>query len=277
MRADFGRTTDVAARVCSTKEVAQAMYVTRLETADATRARPGQFVQLRVAQDISPWLRIPLSVCAVDARSATVDVLYEDVGPKTHLLSQLPVGSCVSCMGPLGNAFPEPGTSAAILVGGGIGLPPLMFHGQRILEGDSTAPVYLLAGARTASKHLPDSLLESSASTIAQATADGTLGHHGLVTDLLLEKLDGVEDAVVYTCGPHSMMAAVAAVCRDRHVTCHASLEEYMACGFGVCVGCVVELEQSAGALAGGSSPYYRYSRICVDGPVYDAADIKWT
>ena len=266
---------DAEARVCWTFEIAEKTYLTRLEAGHAAQALPGQFLQLCVRKDVSPLLRLPLSVCAADPATSTVDVMYEDVGPKTHILSRLPAGSPVACMGPLGNTFPSP-ASAVLLVGGGIGLPPLLYFGSRVLSRDPRAEVSLLAGARTAARHLPDAVMGRSASRYRRATDDGTSGHEGPVTDLLKEDLAGGAAVTVCTCGPAGMMAAVATICRDRQVPCLASLEAYMACGFGVCVGCVVERTEEAATPGQDYTPYTRYSRVCVDGPVYDSSQIQW-
>ena len=94
-----------------------------------------------------------------------------------------------------------------------------------------------------------------------------------MVTDLLVGELESSTDCMVFTCGPHGMMAQVAAACEEFDVPCEASLEEYMACGFGVCVGCVVEVKPGAGS---GASDYSKYSRICVDGPVFDSRRVVW-
>ena len=122
---------DVEARICWTVELAEKTYLTRLEADHVAQALPGQFLQLCVRADFSPLLRLPLSVCAADPATGTVDVAYEDVGPKTHILSRLPSGSQVGCMGPLGNYFPDPvrildsarlpdtNKGAVLLVGGG--------------------------------------------------------------------------------------------------------------------------------------------------------------
>ena len=154
-------------------------------------------------------------------------------------------------------------------------MPPLLFLGHILSNGDHNTSVDLLVGARTAAKHLSMDHLRSAASSVAIATDDGSAGHAGLITELLEQRLAAVaaDEVVVYTCGPHPMMRAVASICaRSGEVACFASLEEYMACGYGVCVGCVVETQ----APDRDRSEYERYSRICVDGPVYDAAQIIW-
>ena len=264
---------DGPARLRETVEVAEGFFLSRLEVPEAVlEVHPGQFLQLqpRPAGLLSPYLRIPMSVAGVDPAEGTVDVLYDRVGQKTRVLSRLPGGETIGCLGPLGNRFPRPeGEGSAVLVGGGIGLPPLLFLGRRLCrEGRD---VRLLAGARSADRHLPEALLHPAAASVLRATDDGSLGHPGRVTDLLVPALEGAAPKpTVYTCGPHPMMASVARLCADRGIGCHASLEEYMACGFGVCVGCVV------GRAENGLDPYHRYSRICVDGPVYDARTVEW-
>lgn len=271
---------DVTSKVVATTEVAEAFYQTRLrvptrEQAPVLTVEPGQFVQLqpRPPEGVYPYLRIPLSVSAVDEAGGIVDVLYEVVGPKTGALRRIAVGEDVGFLGPFGNGFPTPSTGATpILVGGGIGVPPLIYFGT-VLRAAGTTPPILVVGARSKSKHLPDGLLDSASHDVRRATDDGSLGHAGLVTDLLQDAFgEGHQAPVVYTCGPHAMMAAVARLCADHKVPCFASLEEYMACGIGVCVGCVVERANGTSK----SSPYDHYARVCVDGPIFDSRQIAW-
>jgi dihydroorotate dehydrogenase electron transfer subunit len=265
---------DEQARVVFNLEVAQDFYQARLLAPHiAAEVVPGQFVEVQVGRQVSPFLRLPLSICNRDLDQGMVDLLYEDMGPKSHVLSRLQPGSEIACLGPLGHGFKGPTIDHNVLmVGGGIGTPPLLFLGEELRR--SGHQVRLLVGARAAAKHLPDTLLNPAAQVVLKATDDGSLGHCGLVTDLLRQELEKTERCSIYTCGPHAMMAAVAGVCQDFDVPCQASLEEYMACGFGVCVGCVVEVMPAAdGTLA---SPYTQYSRVCVDGPVFDARRVCW-
>jgi len=233
-------------------------------------ARPGQFVQIRPSRTTTtPFLRMPLSVSHVDRVGSTFGVLYDVVGPKTRALSDMNEGDRIDCLGPLGNPFPDvPDDARPVLVGGGIGVPPLLHLGTH-LRSTGMDPI-LIVGARTAGKHLPLELLSPASEHVRLATDDGSLGHHGFVTDLLAQALKEEDKPVVYTCGPHPMMAAGAAATESADVRCYSSLEEYMACGFGVCVGCVVERRTQA------NSPYDQFTRVCVDGPVYDATEIVW-
>ena len=262
---------DIDAVIRSNEEVAPDFHLLRLYAPRlAASVEPGQFVQLRVRPQSVPLLRVPLSVSGVDDTAGSIDVLFENMGPKTACLSHARSGETLRCMGPLGTAFPGPGNVAPVLVGGGIGVPPLLLLGSRLRA--ASRRVTLLVGARSAAKLLPDALLEPAADEWRVATDDGSAGHIGFVTELLAEELDAHPEAVVYTCGPHGMMAAAAALCRQRDVACYASLEEYMACGFGVCVGCVVP----RAAVEEGQTEYANFSRVCIDGPVYDAKSIEW-
>jgi dihydroorotate dehydrogenase electron transfer subunit len=264
---DYTSPSDFEVLVESNEEVAADFYRLRLyHSAVAERVIPGQFVQLQVGSGgMAPLLRVPLSVSAADLRKGTIEVLFEDMGPKTSLLSRAREGEHLRCLGPLGIGFPDP-PATAVMVGGGIGVPPLLFLGERLRARHH---VRLLVGAREAAKLLPEELLSAAASEHRIATDDGSAGQRGVATDLLVEELDALSAVTVYTCGPSAMMAAVAGICRARGIACFASLEEYMACGFGVCVGCVVPRVAT-------DSPYHRYSRVCADGPVYDAREIAW-
>jgi dihydroorotate dehydrogenase electron transfer subunit len=265
---------DETAHLCFSLEVARGFCLTRLAAPrTACEVKPGQFVELRVGSGPAPLLRLPLSVAGVDRARGTIDLLFEERGPKTRALRRLSPGDRVECLGPLGHGFvlPAKGTRV-LLVGGGIGIPPLLFLGDAIRHG-GVGPACLLAGARSRDRHLPDALLASAGLEVRRATDDGSLGHRGPVTELLEQGLEQDGRAAVYSCGPHAMLAAVAATCHRREVACQVSLEAYMACGIGVCVGCVVEMAPDYGVP---ETPYRRYRRVCVDGPVFDSRRVRW-
>jgi dihydroorotate dehydrogenase electron transfer subunit len=262
---------DERVRLLKKEEVARDFFLARFRAPEiAAEAIPGQFVEIRVNAGEIPFLRLPLSICAVDREVGSIDLLFEAVGAKTEALKRMEIGNETACLGPLGRGFQVPPLGrTGLLVGGGIGIPPLLFWGE-VLRAQGYRTI-LLAGARTADKHLPDSLLMADSQKVRRATDDGSMGHSGLVTDLLTEELEGEDEYAVFTCGPHGMMAAVAALCAACGVACQVSLEEYMACGIGICVGCVVEVIPEEG-----ESDYGRYRRVCVDGPVFDARQVRW-
>jgi len=181
--------------------------------------------------------------------------MLEDVGPGTNRLITLAPGDGLLVVGPLGGGFAAASTQGALLVGGGVGVPPLCCLQDTLLARG--VEMTTLVGFRSAAHAAAATLLRDP----RVATDDGSAGHRGLVTELLERELDGSGgvDRTVYACGPPAMLEAVRRLCAERAVPAQLALESGMACGFGACFGCVVPLR------AGG------YARVCVDGPVLDA------
>lgn len=214
---------------------------------------PGQFYMLAAVAGWGggagerPYL--PRAVSVLYARDREVGFLLEDVGPGTHRLCGLGVGEEVYLVGPLGQGFAPPaGDREPILVGGGVGIPPLAMFQER--WGGRA-----LVGFRSAQHAEAASLFRDP--TIA--TDDGSTGHEGHVTDLVDDLLENGGDIAVFACGPPAMLRAVQSRVARHQVPAQLALEAPMACGYGACFGCVVET-------VGG------YKRVCVDGPVFDAA-----
>jgi dihydroorotate dehydrogenase electron transfer subunit len=233
-----------------------------LSVADPEGPAPdaGQFAMLAAAdrwgggEDERPFLPRAFSVARRhgDRRQRVLDFLLEAVGPGTERLAELDAGDDVWLLGPLGRGFsrPRPGRRP-ILVGGGVGIAPLM------IWQDALGPsARVLLGFRDAAHAEGAALLEDP----GVATDDGSAGHHGLVTELLAAELHA--DAEVYACGPPTMLEAVRALCGEHDVPAQLALESGMACGFGACFGCVVATRDG-------------YVRLCVDGPVLDAAALE--
>jgi dihydroorotate dehydrogenase electron transfer subunit len=224
--------------------------------ADGPPPDPGQFYMLAASErwgggaDERPFLPRAFSVLRRH-EDGRLDFLLEDVGPGTRRLCELRAGDGLWLLGPLGAGFraPEPGRRP-LLVGGGVGIAPLAVWQDAL--GD--APVLL--GFRDA-RHAEGAALLRDA---VVATDDGSVGFHGLVTDLLREEMD--ESCVVYACGPPLMLEAVRAMCAAEGVPAQLALESGMACGYGACFGCVVPTRRG-------------YVRLCVDGPVLDAAELE--
>jgi dihydroorotate dehydrogenase electron transfer subunit len=221
----------------------------------AAAARPGQFIEL--STEGATLLNKPLSIAGVDRGAGTLTLAYKIVGPGTRAFAEYQPGRVVQLLGPCGNGFPELGAPAC-LVGGGIGIPPLHF-----LASESTQPLLALLGARTADDIvLADAMANLPTTSVRLASDDGSIGHHGVVTDLLEESLRA-ERRTVVACGPLPMLAAVARTCRAHDVELFACLEAYMGCGIGICMGCVVPTTRG-------------YERVCREGPVFRGEDILW-
>ena len=223
---------------------------------------PGQFYMLTAAarwgggDDERPLLPRAFSVLRTSGASRPVlEFMLEAVGPGTERLCELGEGDGLHLLGPLGLGFTAPGDGRrAVLCGGGVGTAPLAIL-QDVLLADGV-PQSALLGFRDAAHAAGAELL----SDPVVATDDGSVGRSGLVTQLLADALDAGGDPEAYACGPPPMLEAVRALCEARGVPAQLALESGMACGYGACVGCVVPVR-------GGG-----YVRLCVDGPVLEAA-----
>lgn len=225
---------------------------------------PGQFYMLAATQrwgggdDERPFL--PRAFSYLRAAGGRLSFMLEDVGPGTHRLCELATGDELWLTGPLGRGFEAPDgdlpARRAILVGGGVGIPPLAAWAATLTRGGE--PVEALLGFRDA-EHAAGARLLGDMS-VRVATDDGSVGHRGLVSELLAAELARDPAATVYACGPAGMLEAVRALCAGHGVAAQLALESGMACGFGACFGCVVAVRDGG------------YLRLCVDGPVLDAA-----
>jgi dihydroorotate dehydrogenase electron transfer subunit len=240
-----------------------AYRVLRVADVETPEPRPGQFAMIAAAerwgggQDERPYLARAFSIAR--RRVGESQFLLEDVGPGTKRLCELREGEGLWALGPLGKGF-EPPTERrrAILVGGGVGIAPLAIL-QDALEAEAEREVTVLLGFRDAARAEGAALLRAA----HVATDDGSVGHHGLLTELLSKELYRDSRAQVYACGPAPMLEAVRAMCTTRGVPAQLALEAGMACGFGACFGCAVPKR-------GGG-----YLRVCVDGPVIDASELE--
>ncbi|MGI9245262.1 MAG: dihydroorotate dehydrogenase electron transfer subunit [Steroidobacteraceae bacterium] len=253
----------------------------------AAAALPGSFAHLTC--DPERPMRRPLSLMRANAREGWIDILYKIVGPGLEALSGQPIGAPLSVLGPIGRGFAaDPDRPRTLLVGGGVGIPPMVFLAESLRARAAEAawqPLVLMGSeiefpfsARPSKILLPDMtpeaiacmpLLDDWGIASRLATLAGFPGcFHGYVTDLAarwLESLDApaLQQVELFACGPTPMLQATSRVARRFGVPCQVSLEEYMACAVGGCAGCAVPVVQPGGALA--------MKRVCVDGPVFDA------
>jgi dihydroorotate dehydrogenase electron transfer subunit len=226
-------------------------------------AKPGQFVEIKVSDADLPLLRRPLGVHRI--KRNTFEVLCEIVGKGTELLSKKEPGDSLDVIGPLGNSFvcaPAAGKSQLpILVAGGMGIAPLVFLAEKIKK----AKILVLIGAKTKDHILCASDFKRLGCEVKIATDDGSKGFKGRVTDLLKRELStlGYRSAAIYACGPEPMLRATAKLSSAHNLPAQVSLEAHMSCGFGACLGCVVNTRDG-------------YKRVCQEGPVFRADDIIW-
>jgi len=257
----------------------------------AATAMPGAFVHLSCDESLP--MRRPLSIMRTDAQRGTVEVLYKIVGPGLQLLSQKRVGDRISTLGPIGNGFvPRPQRPRTLLVGGGVGIPPMVFLAESLRERSDAdwKPLVLMGSevpfpfrARPSTilvPGIPDGaiacmpMLDEWGVPSRLASLAGYPGcFEGYVTDLAAAWLSSLDSAAInevemFACGPTVMLKAAAAVARRFNVPCQVSLEEFMACAVGGCAGCSVKVETPSGPAM---------KRVCVDGPVFDANSVFTT
>jgi dihydroorotate dehydrogenase electron transfer subunit len=216
--------------------------------------RPGQFAMLGLGPELlhrDPLLPRPMAVYRGDA--SALEFLFKVVGRGTRIMAELAKGAAVSVLGPLGNGFAAP-DGPATLVGGGSGIASLYE-----LAAARPAGLRVLLGGRSRADILGLEDFETLGVELRLATDDGSLGHRGLVTDLLEPR----EGESVYACGPLGMMQRARELASQARARCLVSLENNMACGFGVCLGCVVKTPAG-----------FRY--VCTHGPVFDADALGW-
>lgn len=221
--------------------------------------KPGQFVQVRVDGSSETFLRRPISVHDIDYSKNILKLLVQIAGKGTETLSKLIIGDQINLIYPLGNSFSLPVDHESILlVGGGCGIAPLLFMGKH-LKSKGFEPDILL-GFRNSERIIEFDEYNKIGRTFL-TTEDGSKGEKGFVTDhslLSAQKYDRI-----YCCGPDSMMRAVAGYSKKNKIICEVSLENLMACGFGVCLCCIVDTVK--GNLC-----------TCTDGPVFNINDLKW-
>lgn len=231
----------------------------------AEEAKPGQFAMIKAQETLDPLLRRPLSIHKVSPANGTLSFLFKVVGKGTAMLAGLNPGAEINVVGPLGKGFDLSTTGSFCMIGGGMGIAPLYFLAQKHLElkrALDNPPILLGAQTQSELLQLSEEFIELGY-PVHTATDDGSLGHHGFVTELLDDILTKVKQ--VYVCGPMPMMRIVANKCLEAGVPCQVSLETHMACGLGACLGCTFP------AAEGG------YKHVCSDGPVFNAREVLWT
>lgn len=249
--------------LCSEQLAADVFRITVQAPGVAGPARPGQFVMVRVAEGHDPLLRRPFSIHQVTGPDQ-VQILFKVVGRGTGILARVKEGDYLDLVGPMGHGFSRP-TGPVCLVGGGMGIAPLLFLGERLSRSMAAEDIAVLLGARTRDELQP--LVEDFVRlglTVDTATDDGSLGHHGLVGELL-DRVASTPARQVYACGPYPMMRAISGQCRTRGWSCEVSLETMMACGLAACLGCALPRKDGAG-----------YLHVCKQGPVFSAEEVLW-
>jgi dihydroorotate dehydrogenase electron transfer subunit len=264
---------DVEARVLSVTKCQGNAYSAILEAKEiASCAKPMQFVNIMVRESRDPLLRRPFSLSDIEPSKGTIAVTWAVVGKGTELMTKWQSNQHIKVLGPLGNGIDSEFFHRAeklILIAGGTGFAPLFLLAKtaRQMNIDTT----VLYGAKSLDLVMDSRPLQEMGCLVRIATEDGSLGTKGLVTDLLENEIDIASDkpedtagVVSVACGPLPMLAAVKSELSDTNIPLYVSLEQRMACGYGLCQGCVVK----------STRPEEGYYRVCTDGPVFLASDV---
>lgn len=229
----------------------------------AALASPGQFVMVKVG-GVDPLLRRPFSLCEIRPNAGEITLIYRVVGRGTGVLAEAPVGAKLLTMGPLGYSFPDPsvGSGELLLVGGGLGIPPMVAAAGAAKAAGR--PVRAILGARSARYLAGRDELQALGVPVELVTDDGSAGERSMVTGPLAAALEqAAAGAEVWACGPEGMLKAVGALASAHGAPCFLSVERHMACGFGACIGCTVPKASGDGFL-----------KACMDGPVFLAEEV---
>lgn len=246
-------------RITNTELVTDGVYSMWLQDEEIVQnAKPGQFVSL-YCKEGSQLLPRPISICEIDKANSTLRLVYRVVGKGTEEFSRLKAGDTIRVMGPLGNGFTLEGKKA-ILIGGGIGIPPMLQLAKSL-----DAEVQVVLGYRDKDLFLKEEF--EPYATVYVSTEDGSVGTKGNVIDAI--KANGLEGDVIMACGPMPMLRGIKSYAQEKGIKTQISLEEKMACGIGACLACVCKSKEKD------HHTNVDNKRICKDGPVFYAEEIE--
>lgn len=240
--------------VCK-EQLTKTIFDFRLQNkALAEITKPGQFVQVLVP---SKTLRRPISVC--DVEDDTIRLVFEIRGEGTEILAQAQLGEMINIIAPLGNGFDIDSDKKTIFIGGGIGVPPMLYSAKQCGKNAT-----VINGFRNRDAVILSQDFEKSVGKLIITTDDGSYGIHGFVTQPLEEEIRNAE--MICACGPTPMLKNIAKMAKEYHVPCQVSLEQRMACGIGACLGCAVLVQDGNGNQT--------YKHVCKDGPVFYSEEV---
>jgi dihydroorotate dehydrogenase electron transfer subunit len=252
--------------VASQRKLATGIYDMWINTTLASQAKAGQFINI-YPEDKSTLLPRPISICEADKEAGKLRIVYRVAGKGTGEFSTYSEGHNIDILGTLGNGFPidKANGKRVFLMGGGIGIPPMLELAKQIKAAGVAKQIDIIVGYRNNELFLSDDL--SKYGTVHIATEDGSAGTKGNVMNAI--EAESLEGDVIFACGPMPMLRAIKAYAADKGMQAYISLEERMACGVGACLGCVVKTKEID------HHSHVKNARICTDGPVYEAQSVE--
>ena len=254
------------AKVISQEKLAEGIYSMWIDTAVANEAKAGQFVAI-YPQNASTLLQRPISICEIEDNA--IRIVYRVVGKGTDELSRYSSGDPIRLLGPCGNGFDKDilnSNETALLIGGGIGVPPMLEFGKELKKQGKT--FYFVMGYRNSDLFLYDEFVAvAGKENVLIATEDGSVGVKGNVLDAITSAEIRVDK--IFSCGPMPMLRALKKYSEEKGIEAYISLEERMACGVGACLGCVCKTTKKD------HHSQVNNARVCVEGPVFKAEDVE--
>lgn len=227
---------------------------------------PGQFVNLKLSELYDPLLRRPMSIFKCNKEEKWIEFLLKVVGKGTFGFSTVKTGDRFGLLGPLGNNYNFENVNSAVLVGGGIGIAPLIFLAEELSKND--IEIFFIQGFRSKDELCCLDEIAPMVNHLIVTTDDGSYGKKGDVAiafQNIISEQPTLSKSTVFACGPNPMMASLEKICMDQDIMAQFSVEAHMACGFGVCVGCPIPIRDGSG-----------YYLACVDGPVFNSGEVKF-
>lgn len=231
----------------------------------ADTAKPGQFLEIRVSDQIDPFLRRPISIYDINKENSTVTFIFQVKGKGTEILCKKNIGETIDVLGPLGfGTFNLADYKNISIIGGGIGVFPL-HELAKVANNSATVNTYL--GFRSKDFVVCEDEFNKVSQKLVITTDDGSYGENGFAINYLAEDLDKSKPDCIYACGPLPMLKAVQKLAIEKNIPCQISLEERMGCGVGACLGCAVKTASPKDAP--------QYVHVCKAGPVFDASYVE--
>ncbi|MBQ9119797.1 MAG: dihydroorotate dehydrogenase electron transfer subunit [Lachnospiraceae bacterium] len=250
----------VSAKIVSAEQLSEGIYSMWIEHKEmAVQAKPGQFISV-YCTDGAKLLPRPISICDIDKEQGRLRMVYRVAGAGTKEISQKQAGDSIEVMGPLGNGYDLSEVKQAVLIGGGIGIPPMLAL-AKALSCEKT----IVLGYRDAKTFLLDEF--EACGKVVISTDDGSLGTKGNALDAI--RANGVTGDMIFSCGPTPMLKGVKAFATEQGIAAQLSLEERMACGIGACLACVCQSKEVD------HHTHVHNKRVCKDGPVFWAEEIE--
>lgn len=246
------------ALILENKEIAKDIFSMKIKAKElAQNAKPGQFIKL-YPNNNKNLLPRPISICEIDKENEAIRIVYQILGEGTFLFSNMKVGDEIKVLGNCGNGYTLNNGNVHILVGGGIGVPPLLETCKQ-LKGEKIA----ILGFRDEPFLIED--FEKAGAKVYITTDSGKIGFKGNVVQLMKEK--NITGDFIYSCGPKVMLQALAEYAKENNISTQVSMEERMACGIGACVGCVVKIIENGQPI---------FKKVCKDGPVFNSLEVVY-